>query len=381
MTWFAPPPDADAIACGARGQNRAAVASLLACLHRRQAIHAGPQGVAAAGPQPWVFCQSSGSSGRAKTIRRSQASWIASFQVNRALLGITPRDRYAVLGELGHSLALYAAVEALHLGCGLMLLAGDSPRAQLAALARATVLYATPTQLRRLLLAARGDTLAGMAQVICGGGKLDAACRQGLTGLFPNAALREFYGASETSFITIADDRTPPGSVGRAYPGVEMQLAPDGGIWVRSPYLFDGYTEPGPQIARRADGFVSVGDLGRLDGQGYLFLQGRASRVVTIADRNLCLDEVEAVLAAAGAGVCAALALPDAQRGHALLAVVEGPENPALARALRRACRDELGDHAVPRWIRHLPALPLLASGKPDLVALAAHFAPMAQGA
>jgi hypothetical protein len=69
----------------------------------------------------------------------------------------------------------------------------------------------------------------------------------------PNAQIREFYGAAEASFITLADETTPENSVGRPYPGVEVSLDPTGEIWVKSPYLFVSYAEGDPkcQMARR----------------------------------------------------------------------------------------------------------------------------------
>ncbi len=372
---FAPARPGAVLDCGHRGQNAVAVAALLDCLARGLPIHASLDGIRAEGEGAWLYCQSSGSGGRVKTIRRSPASWIASFQVNRAAFGLSARDRYAVLGQLGHSLALYATLEALHIGAGLLVLAGDSPRRQLDALAGATVLYATPAQLRRLLMAGQG-ALPSLTHIFCGGGKLDAACRAGMAALCPNAAIREFYGASETSFITIADAETLEGSVGRAYPGVDLRLDAEGRIGVASPYLFDGYGEPDLPAPPSREGYLLTGDIGRLDAQGNLFLHGRESRMVTVADRNLFLEDVEAVLAAEGAGFCAALALPDARRGHAVIAVIEGAPDDALAARLRRACRAALGDHAAPRRIIFVPELPLLASGKPDLAALALRLAP-----
>lgn len=374
--WFAPAPANAILGCGLRDSSRADVTNLLTCLSQRLSVHASQTGLRAGCAAAWVLCQSSGSTGRARTIRRSQASWIASFNVSRDHFGLGPGERYAVLGHLGHSLSLYASVEALHLGARLLVLAQDSPRAQIQQLAQhaITVLYATPAQLRRLQLAADGAALPLMRHVFCGGGKLDAACQADMQTLCPNARILEFYGASETSFITIADRATPQGSVGRAYPGVRLRLDAQGQVWVASPYLFDGYDpEDGPQIARDGD-FVSVGDIGELDAQGNLFLRGRASRMVTVADRNLFLEDVEAVLAANGAGLSAALALPDPQRGHAVLAVVEGAPDDRLAARLRRACRNQIGSHAAPRQIRFVARLPLLASGKPDLVTLAAMF-------
>lgn len=370
---FGPARPGAVIGCGMREQNASAMRVLLDCLAEGLPVHAGMSGIRPAdpAPAPFLYCQSSGSGGRIKTIRRSPASWIASFEVNRDSFGLSAHDRYAVLGDLGHSLSLYATLEALHLGADLLILAGDGPANQMRQLAEAriTVLYATPTQLRRLLLAADGD-LPAVTHVFCGGGKLDDACRDAMARLCPHAEIREFYGTSETSFITIADARTPAASVGRAYPGVRIRIDQRGMIFVAGPYLFDGYAEPDLPTPLRDGDYIGTGDIGWLDAAGHLFLRGRESRMVTVADRNLFLEDVEAAMTAAGAGLCATVAIPDPQRGHAVIAVVEGPEDDALAARLRRACRTALGDHAAPRRVVFLPHLPQLASGKPDLAAL-----------
>ncbi|WP_323039838.1 AMP-binding protein [Gemmobacter sp.] len=372
--WFAPARPGLVIGTGQRQQNAPALATLLDCLARGLPVHASQHGIRAAGPDPapLLCCQSSGSGGRVKTIRRRHASWIASFEVTRGAFGIGPGDSYAVLGQLGHSLSLFATVEALHLGARLNVLAGDSPRSQIGQMATTSVIYATPAQLHRLQLAGTPGALPMVTHVFCGGGKLDDACRAGTAALCPNATIREFYGTSETSFITLADGDTPPGSVGRAYPGVDLRLDPAGRIAVASPYLFEGYDEPAlPLPARQGDHLVT-GDIGWLDGAGHLFLRGRESRMITVADRNLFLEDVESAMLAAGAGLCAAVAVPDPARGHAVVAIVEGAGDDALAARLRRACRGALGDHAAPRRILFVPRLPQLASGKADLAAITA---------
>lgn len=360
---------------GARDQNAPALRVLADCLARGLPIHASGSGLCAAdpGPTPFLYCQSSGSGGRVKTIRRTQASWIASFEVSRTVFGLSGRDRYGVLGDLGHSLALYGALEALDLGAGLAVLAGDSPRSQRQRLAaaRVSVLYATPTQLRRLLLSPEEGPLPALTHIFCGGGKLDAACRAGIAALCPDATIREFYGTSETSFITIADEATPQGSVGRAYPAVRLRLDAGGRVFVASPYLFDGYAEPDLPAPPVEDGHLGTGDIGMLDADGHLFLRGRESRMVTVADRTLFLEDIEAAMAAAGAGFCAAVAVPDALRGAMIVAFAEGPDDPERRTRLGQACRAALGAHAAPRRVVFLPRLPALASGKPDLAALA----------
>ena len=353
---------------------------------------------------PQLSCQTSGSSGRPKRILRSQTSWIASFEVNRQAFALTGADRHAILGSLASSLASYAAVEAMHLGTGLIDLCGASPAQQLRQLgdAGASLLYCSPAQLRLLIAAARATgapplpapcmpelrlpelRLPALRHVICGGGKLDAASLQAAGALFPDADIREFYGAAETSFITISDRATPQASVGRAYPGVGIEIRDANGrkteetgeIWVQSPYLFLRYAEGQSDDTRWSDGFLSVGELGRMDAQGHLYLAGRRSRMVTVADQNVFPEAIEAhLLTLPGIRQCAVLALPDPMRGHALIAVIEGREDGSDdAAAIRQSCRDRLGAASTPRRIVFLDRLPMLAGGKPDLVALRAQL-------
>jgi long-chain acyl-CoA synthetase len=310
-----------------------------------------------------------GSSGRPKAIRRSQASWIASFRINAERFGIGPGSRVALLGHLGHSLSLYGLLEALHLGAEAHVLADLSPTRQRARMAEvgADVLYATPTQLR-LLAGGTTQALPDLRLILCGGGALDAATGSRIARLCPGAACLVFYGAAETSFITIADAGTPEGSVGRPYPGVTLVLR-DGEVWVRSPYLFDGYAVGDGADTRWDGAFLSVGEMGRLDAEGNLWLEGRRSRMVTVADRNVFPEAIEAtILGVTGVVHAAVLPRPDALRGHRLVAVIAGNGND-LSERVRRAAR-AAHDPAPGRVLLH-PDFPLLPSGKPDLPALA----------
>ncbi|MEZ5911620.1 MAG: AMP-binding protein [Paracoccaceae bacterium] len=344
-------------------------------------------------PVPEHFqCLSSGTTGEPRRIRRSQASWLASFSENARLFSLTPRDRGAVLGRLSHSLSLYAACEALHLGMDLELLAGLRPGAQRRALAErgVSILYATPAQLR-LLADARGPALGRLRLVLVGGGSFAGDLRKAVTAMAPGAQIVEFYGASETSFATLADAATPEGSVGRAYPGVTLSVrdgegrmlpaGETGEVWVDSPYLFAGYAEGEPGDTRGGGAGVSVGEMGRLDTKGYLTLAGRKSRMVTIADQNVYPEAVEAILAGLpGIARVAVLARPDRLRGTVLDAAVL-PGAGFDAQAVLSLARARLGPLQAPRRLHLCDDWPVLASGKPDLRALAARFAKADDGA
>lgn len=328
---------------------------------------------------------SGGTGGAPKRILRTQASWIASFAVNRRLFGIGPGARVAVLGRLVHSLALYGGLEALHLGAALHLLDRMRPDRQRRALARAGVgvLYATPAQLR-LLLEAGGAPLPDLRFVLIGGSKLDPALRGAVQAMCPAADIREFYGAAETSFITLTDAMTPEGSVGAAYPGVSIEVRDADGtptseigeIWVQSPYLAARCGSDDPRGAVWRDGWLSVRELGRIS-DGWLYLCGRQSRMVTVADQNVFPEEIETfLLSLPGIARAAVIALPDPLRGHVLEAVligdlgVGGQDNAILTRL-----RQRFGALMAPRRLHWRNDWPMLASGKTDLATLAADLA------
>lgn len=344
-----------------------------------QAVAAGAFRIGGEGPAPVGAFETltSGSLGVPRRIRRQAQSWISSFAVNARVFGIGPGLRVAVLGRLTQSLALYGGIEAVYLGAELHLLDGVRPdrQAQALALRQVGLVYATPTQMRGVVEA--GVDLPLLRHVVIGGAKLDHILRAALVDCAPGAVVHEFYGAAETSFITLAGLGSPADSVGAAYPGVQIAVdATDGAvgeIWVKSPYLFEGYAGTDPGSARWRDGFLSVGEMGRMQG-GYLYLAGRVGRMVTVADQNVFPEEIEQFLQGfAGVRRVAVLPVADARRGQHLVAVLQGDQG--LAEDLTAALRAHLGPLRAPKrliWRQDWPELP---SGKTDLRRLAAEVA------
>lgn len=333
--------------------------------------------IAKTGQTGLLLCETGGSTGRPKLIRRQHASWIASFEINRTLFDITPADCVAVFGGLRHSLALYAVVEAAHIGADICMLAGLRPTTQCDELIhqKTTLLYITPTQLKIL---ARTDAVCpDVRQIIIGGGAVRHQERAAAKVSFPNAVLTQFYGASETSFIAIANAATPDGSVGAAYPNVTVQFTDKNGlshpnageIWVKSPYLFDGYAQGHSADTQIKDGFVTVGEMGHMDAAGNLFLQGRKSRMVTVADHNVFPEDIEHFVAEHfQVEHAVVLAEPDALRGHSLTVIVQA--GTADLAEIQRHCRAHFGPIKTPRRALHIDQMPVLPSGKPDLITL-----------
>lgn len=317
----------------------------------------------------------SGSTGMPRRIARDPASWLASFAVNTAIFGTGPGVSVAVLGRLVQSLSLYGAVEALHLGADLHVLARLRPDRQRQALydRQISLLWASPPQLQ-LLAEAGGPALPALRHLLIGGAKLGPALRHDLSLICPNAEIREFYGAAEASFITLADGATPAHSVGKAFPYVQISIGTpgntqgEGRVWVRSPYLFQGYAGDDPGIATWQNGWLGLGEIGRLEG-GNLVLLGRADRMVTVAGQNVYPEALEAFMHnLPGVRRAAAIALPDAKRGHVIEAVLLG--DPAAQSRILEALRREFGPLAAPKQLHWRDDWPLLASDKPDMQAL-----------
>lgn len=336
-----------------------------------------------AAPEGAFLTLTGGSSGSPKAILRQQHSWTSSFRQNADIFDYAATDAIAVLGGLGHSLALYGILEALHCGLDAHALAGIPASQQRKHIADAgiTILYLTPTQLRILAKSPGNDRLPAVRLILCGGGALDAATRKQGQALCSQADILEFYGAAETSFITLANARTPQGSVGKAYPGVTLSIRDQNGnptqgtgeVWVKSPYLFDRYMFGDSPETRWQDGAVTVGELGQIDDDDNLWLRGRKRRMVTIADQNVFPEEVEAhINAISGITNCAVVPHPDKLRGHRLTAVISHDETADMPQKVRRSCQKAFGPLIAPKSVLVHPALPLLASGKPDLLTLAA---------
>ncbi len=211
----------------------------------------------------------SGTTGNSKLFARSHASWTASFKAAEAVFSFPPRSQVLIPGPLHHSLFLYGAVHALCRGLTVLLPGAFRPSRIAPYLRAATHLYAVPFMLGEL--AKFGGDAPNLSAVFSGGAKLTAEQRQRCEQAWPAADLVEFYGASETSFLTFHSTRAPAadGSVGRPFPGVRIEIRDptglllppgcEGQIFSSGPMLFSRYVGDAP-----VNGWVSVGDIGFL---------------------------------------------------------------------------------------------------------------------
>ncbi|SCW77305.1 AMP-binding protein [Ancylobacter rudongensis] len=333
---------------------------------------------------PFYVGFTSGSTGLPKGYRRSHRSWIDSFAASAVEFGLSEQDVVLAPGGLAASLHLYGVVHALHIGALAVMMRQFHPRRALRLIARhgVTALYATPTQLQMLVEAGAGESFPTLRRLMISGAKWRAETRAATLALFPKAGIAEFYGASETSFITIAHPReaVPAGSVGRPAYGVTLRIrdasgrdltaGEAGAIWVASSQLFDGYACGDAPETRREGGFLTIGDHGRLDEAGFLYLHGREKRMLVTSGLNVYPEEVETVLMSLpGIEEAAVFGLPDDLRGVELVAVLRGAVD---EKSLRAACRKLLPAAKIPRRFLSFEDWPRTSGGKADLRALEA---------
>jgi long-chain acyl-CoA synthetase len=326
----------------------------------------------AALPGEFYWGLSSGTTGAPKAFARCHSSWLASMAACEAVFPLRAGDVIAIPGPLSHSVFLFGAVQALSRGLTVALPISFQAGAAVRHFAEccANVLWCVPAMLKALV-AAHGETGWQPRLIFCGGAKLGADLRAEAEAAFPQADIVEFYGASELSFITYASTSrpAPSGSVGRAFPGVELRVCPAGNceteglIEVRSPMLFSRYLDI--EQPRIAGDWATAGDLGRIDDEGFLHLTGRQARIINTKALKVSAEAIEAVLATCPAiEMATVIGLPDGARGEAIAAfIVPGPRFEGLE-TVTRHCRAHLGRRQMPRRFFLANALPTTSNGK-----------------
>ena len=193
--------------------------------------------------------------------------------------------------------------------------------------------------------------------------------------------ISEYYGSTEATaltYATAADALKRPGSVGKVLDGVELrflgddgELLPQGEIGEIYSRIADtpGFTyhnKPEKRAEIERDGFITSGDVGYIDADGYVFICDRKRDMVISGGVNIYPAEIESVLhAVPGVHDCAVFGIPDAEFGEALMAVVEPQAGVTLDVAdIRKRLKASLADYKVPKHVEIQQNLPREDSGK-----------------
>jgi long-chain acyl-CoA synthetase len=289
----------------------------------------------------------------------------------RALWGFSPGDVNLVLSPLYHSAPLRFAMGTILAGGRIVVPGPFDPAAVTAAIEaeRPTTMFCVPTHLQRLF--AHWDEvgvpdLSSFRLVAHAGAPCPVAVKERLVKLFPDGSTWEFYGSTEGQFTACRSEEwlQRPGTVGRARPGRELSLDDDGTIWCRVPEhaRFEYFRDPRKTAAAwRGDEFT-VGDLGRLDDDGYLFLDGRRVDLIISGGVNVYPLEVENALREhPGVEDVAVYGVPDDDWGQRVCAAVVGTASEA---ELAAYARERLSPPKRPKTWQFLDDLPRTLTGK-----------------
>ena len=331
----------------------------------------------------------SGTTGRPKGVRRqpaSEAQRSLAQALYRTALGIEPGTRALVSAPLYHSAPNLYAMQALLTAELLVLEPRFDAEATLALIERhrLTNVYLVPTMYVRLLrlpaeVRARYD-LSSLRFISSTGSPCAPEVKRAMIDWL-GPIITETYAASETGHITFIDSREwleRPGTVGRPLgKGVVKILDEDGSelppgevglIYCRQP-AYPDFTYVNNAVARSAlerDGLWSVGDMGYLDKDGYLYIADRKSDMVISGGVNIYPAEIEAALLGMPVVAdCAVFGIPDAEFGEALAAAIElRPDARASEGEVQQFLRERIAGYKVPRVVTFHATLPREESGK-----------------
>jgi long-chain acyl-CoA synthetase len=302
---------------------------------------------------------SSGSTGTPKLIWRDHQSWTSAFAAQSQAFTICPADTIYLAGSLVYTANLNSCLHMLAEGGTVAIASNSMPRTWVREIAdcQAKVIFMVPANYRRLLQAMKAP-LSQIRSIISAGAKLDRHTVEKLIQHFPQSGIVEYYGASElghVSYLTAEELLNHPGSVGRAFPGVAIGIEDDV-IRVESPYL-------APQYRPKA----SVGDLGRIDAAGYLYLLGRKQGLINTGGVKVIPEQVESILLQCpGVAEAAVSGVDDPVRGQEVWAWLVKSEASLKSRDVLDFCRTKMLTYCCPRKIIFVDAMPLTANGKID---------------
>ena len=334
----------------------------------------------------------SGTTGRPKGVRRrqpSQAQYDGNRQAAATYFGLKPGTDMTVLmnGPMYHSAPNSYGIMAARLSAKIVLQARFEAEEMLQLIAehRISHMHIVPTMFVRLLklpdeVRHRHD-VSSLRDVVHGAAPCPPDVKQAMLDWW-GPVINEYYGSTETGiavWLSAEDARRKRGSVGRILPGATVKAFDDNGnelpagetgeIFIRAAYIPDfTYNKLDEKRAEVGRGdLVTVGDVGFIDADGFVFLCDRKRDMVISGGVNIYPAEIESVLIGMpGVKDCAVFGIPDEEFGESLCACIEpDPQiTPPSAIAVRGWLAERVAKYKVPKIVEIVASLPREDSGK-----------------
>jgi O-succinylbenzoic acid--CoA ligase len=301
----------------------------------------------------------SGSTGMPTPIGLTYGNFLWNAVGSGFNIGVDPHDRWLCCLPLSHISGLGIVMRSVIYGTTAVLHDGFDTDRVAAALADdgITLLSLVTTTLSRLLEA--GADLSGPRAILVGGGPVPEEPLEEATAR--GATVVQTYGlteaCSQVTTLAPADARRKLGSAGRPLLTTHLRIQ-DGEILVQGPTVAPGRAD--------ADGWLHTGDLGRIDDEGFLYVEDRIDDMIVSGGENIVPAEVEQVLLRHPEVADAAVVGrddPEWQQAVTAIVVLEDG-SAATPDDLRRHCADALAAFKVPKRVELAAALPRTPSGK-----------------
>ena len=324
----------------------------------------------------------SGTTGRAKGVWSglwdpSAAAAALADEADQWTFG--PDDVHLVCSPMYHSVSVRFAGGTLLAGGTCVILGHFEAGRAAAALEGAfgpvpTTTFTAPSALTRLLSLpdTAPERFRALRLLVHAGSPCPPALKRAALEVVRPEVLWEFYGSTEGQFTVCPTNEwlERPGTVGRARRGREVSVAADGTVWCRPPAFgrFTYWRDGAKTAAAWRDGAFTVGDLGRLDDDGYLFLDGRRDDLVITGGVNVYPAEVEAALAdVPGVVDVAVFGVADGEWGQRVCAAVvtaPGTAPDGVVAELVAHATAHLAGYKRPKQYEVVDALPRTTTGK-----------------
>lgn len=332
----------------------------------------------------------SGTTGQPKGVYVAPSDEAEAARLSRRfceMWGLDSTDMHLVCSPLSHSAPLRFALRTLEAGGAVVVQERFDAADTLAAVEMFGVssTFMVPTHLARIMDLGRSQLgrhdLTSMRMLVHAGAPIPEELKRQVIALWPPASVWEFYGSTEGQATRISSPEwiAKPGSVGKAHPGATVEVRDSTGapvpprevgqIWVSDPQSDRwSYWRSPEKTAHAWDGdWFTVGDLGWLDEDGYLFLAGRTDDVIISGGVNVYPREVEeAISAHPDIAEVVVYGAPNEEWGQEVRADVVLLPGGALTEAVLVSwCRQRLASFKTPRRIRFVAELEHTPTGKP----------------
>lgn len=327
----------------------------------------------------------SGTTGSAKGVILGQENFCFIAYVVADYLKINKKDRYALILPLCHTYGKSVMLSTFAAGAAVVMIDNNNNMLQLIGKIveeKCSLLSVVPYHIHVLLKGGNLSKydLSKLRAITSSGNKLTPSAIDDLIEALPGIQVFSMYGLTESTtracYVPPEMIKTKKESCGKPLPGVDMKIVGEDGVIVpngsigevllRGPNIMSGYFEDIKLTADTiVDGWLKTGDLGYIDDDGYLYLEGRKKDLIKCAGERIGPVEIEEVLMEyVGVEEAAVIGRPDDLMGEIVHAYIVPSTSSLKKNELHEHCLKKLNHHKVPYYFTLVDKLPKTETGK-----------------